>query len=123
MEKQVALWDAFPIYGYERRALISKEKGCLTVPLKLELPEVYTLDALEYGMLQELFSNIINVLGPNRLLHRQDFFLQENYTPNSQRLRGDMLERANEKKGRSFLALPRTLSLKPKTFLNNATIS
>ena len=97
MEKQVALWDAFPIYGYERRALISKEKGCLTVPLKLELPEVYTLDAPEYGMLQELFSNIINVLGPNRLLHRQDFFLQENYTPNSQRLRGDMLERANEK--------------------------
>ena len=75
MEKQVALWDAFPIYGYERQSLISKEKGCVTIPLQLELPEVYTLDAKEYGMLQELFFNIINVLGPNRLLHRQDFFL------------------------------------------------
>lgn len=97
MERQVALWDAFPIYGYERKALISKEKGCVTIPLQLELPEVFTLDAREYAMLQELFFNIINILGPNRLLHRQDFFLQENYVPIRERLEGDMLERANEK--------------------------
>lgn len=97
MEKQVALWDTFPIYGYERQSLIAKEKGCVTVPLKLELPEVFTLDAREYEVLQELFFNIINVLGPNRLLHRQDFFLQEKYRPIPQRLEGDMLERANEK--------------------------
>ena len=96
MEKQVALWDAFPIYGYERQSLIAKEKGSVTIPLQLQLPEVFTLDGREYEILQELFFNIINVLGPNRLLHRQDFFLQENYTPISERLQGDMLERANE---------------------------
>lgn len=96
MEKQVALWDAFPIYGYERQSLIAKEKGCVTIPLQLELPEVFTLDASEYGLLQELFFNIIAVLGPNRLLHRQDFFLQENYRPIKERLQGDFLERANE---------------------------
>ena len=67
MEKQVALWDAFPIYGYERQSLIAKEKGCVTIPLQLQLPEVFTLDAREYEILQELFFNIINVLGPNRL--------------------------------------------------------
>ena len=105
MGKQVALWDAFPIYGYERQALISKERGCLTIPLQLILPEVFTLDAKDYGTLQELFLNIINILGPNRLLHRQDFFLQENYTPISERLQGDMMERANEKhfQGRPYL--------------------
>jgi len=105
MGKQVALWDAFPIYGYERQALISKEKGCLTIPLQLILPEVFTLDAKEYETLQELFLNIINILGPNRLLHRQDFFLEENYTPISERLQGDMMERANEKhfQGRPYL--------------------
>ncbi len=96
MEKQVALWDAFPIYGYERQSLIAKEKGCVTIPLQLELPEVFTLDASEYGILQELFFNIIAVLGPNRLLHRQDFFLEENYRPMRKRLQGDFLERANE---------------------------
>lgn len=105
MGKQVALWDAFPIYGYERQALISKERGCLTIPLQLILPEVFTLDTKDYGTLQELFLNIINILGPNRLLHRQDFFLQENYTPISERLQGDMMERANEKhfQGRPYL--------------------
>ena len=64
MGKQVALWDAFPIYGYERQALISKERGCLTIPLQLILPEVFTLDTKDYGTLQELFLNIINILGP-----------------------------------------------------------
>ena len=121
MEKQVALWDAFPIYGYERQSLISKEKGCVTIPLQLELPEVYTLDAQEYEMLQELFFNIINVLGPNRLLHRQDFFLQENYTPIPERLRGDMMERANEKyfEGRPYLVGTHYLyiSIVPKNYI------
>ncbi|KKN60691.1 hypothetical protein LCGC14_0529600 [marine sediment metagenome] len=121
MEKQVAIWDAFPIYGYEGRSLIAKEKGCVTVPLKLELPEVFTLDAREYRVLQELFFNIINVLGPNRLLHRQDFFLQENYVPIPERLDGDMLERANEKhfEGRPFLVGSHYLyiSIVPKNYM------
>lgn len=96
MEKQVELWDAFPIYGYEGQSLISKEKGCITIPLQLELPEVYTLEGKDYELLQELFFNVISILGPNRLLHRQDFFLEENYTPLTRRLQGDFLEQANE---------------------------
>ena len=68
----------------------------MTIPLQLELPEVFTLDASEYGILQELFFNIISVLGPDRLLHRQDFFFQENYRPIREHLKGDFLERANE---------------------------
>lgn len=105
MEKQVALWDAFPIYGYEGRSLISKEKGCVTIPLKLELPEVFTLDSSEYSILQELFFNIIEVMGANTLFHKQDFFLRENYRPIKERLQGDFLERANEHhfEGRPFL--------------------
>jgi len=96
MEKKVTLWDAFPIYGYEKQALFSKEMGCITIPLKLELPEVYTLDVGDYARLKELFFNIINILGPHKILHRQDYFLEDNYTPIPQRLEGDFLERANE---------------------------
>ncbi len=121
MEKQVALWDAFPIYGYERQALISKEKGCLTIPLQLELPEVFTLEARDYELLQELFFNIINILGPNRLLHKQDFFLQENYAPIAGRLQGDFLERANERhfEDRPFLLGTHYLyiSIVPKNYM------
>ncbi len=96
MEKQVALWDVFPIYGYERQALIAKEKGCVTIPLQLTLPEVFTLDAQDYNTLHSLFTNILTILGPNRLVHKQDLFFQENYSPISERLQGDMMERANE---------------------------
>ncbi|NYJ28200.1 TraG family conjugative transposon ATPase [Allomuricauda sp. ARW1Y1] len=122
MEKQVALWDAFPIYGYERQSLIAKEKGCVTIPLQLELPEVFTLDASEYGILQEQFFNIIAVLGPDRLLHRQDFFLQENYNPIKERQQGDFLERANEHhfEDRPYLIGTHYLyiSIVPKNYIN-----
>lgn len=96
MEKKVELLDVFPIYGYERKSLISKEKGCITIPLKLELPEIFTLDKTDYVTLNELFFNIINILGPNKILHRQDYFFQEKYNPISQRLKGDFMERGNE---------------------------
>ncbi len=121
MEKQLALYDAFPIYGYERRSLIAKEKGCVTIPLKLELPEVFTLDGSEYVQLNELFFNIIDILGPNTLLHKQDFFFAETYRPIKGRLQGDFLERANEFhfNERSFLRTQHYLyvSIVPKNYI------
>ena len=121
MEKQLALYDAFPIYGYEHQSLISKEKGCVTIPLKLELPEVFTLDVSEYVQLNELFFNIIAILGPNKLLHKQDFFFEESYSPIRGRLQGDFLERANEFhfNERSFLRAEHYLyiSIVPKNYI------
>ena len=61
MERIADMMDVFPIYGYERKSLISKEKGCLTIPLKLELPEVFTLDQRDYNTLNGLFFNIIDI--------------------------------------------------------------
>lgn len=122
MDRQLAIYDSFPIYGYEKNALISKEKGCLTIPLKLELPEVFTLDASDYAQLNELFFNIIDILGPNKLLHKQDFFFQENYSPSKERLNGDFLERANEFHfmERAFLRAQHYLhiSIVPKNYIN-----
>lgn len=121
MEKRLSLWEAFPIYGYEKGILISKEQGCPTIPLRLELPEIYTLTVADYEKLQELFFNIINILGPHRIIHRQDFFFSENYSPIGGRLNGDFLERANEfhfaerpiLRGLHYL----NISLAPKNYL------
>lgn len=122
MERQIALYDAFPIYGYERNALISKEKVCMTIPLRLELPEVFTLDIADYAQLNELFFNIIDILGSNKLLHKQDFFFQETYRPIKERLNGDFLERANEFHfmDRAFLRAQHYLhiSIVPKNYIN-----
>ncbi len=121
MEKQLDLCDAFPIYGYERRSLISKEKGCVTIPLKLDLPEVFTLDVSEYVQLNELFFNIIDILGANTVLHKQDHFFGETYRPHRARLQGDFLERANEFhfNERSFLRAQHYLyiSIVPKNYI------
>lgn len=96
MEKTVDYFDCFPIYGYENGVLISKEKGCITVPLAIELPEVYSLDKGDYLRLNELYNNIISNLGENILLHYQNYFLEETYVPFSKRLEGDFMERGNE---------------------------
>lgn len=121
MEKRLDLWDAFPIYGYEKGTLISKEKGCMTIPLQLVLPEAYTLDKKDFVRLQELFYNIIHVLGPHSMLHRQDYFTQECYRPMPKRLQGDFLERANEHyfEDRPFLEATHYLYLSkvPKNYI------
>jgi len=97
MERIADMMDVFPIYGYERNSLISKEKACLTIPLRLELPEVFTLDQRDYNTLNGLFFNIIDILGPNKILHRQDHFFEERYRPIPQRSNGDFMEIGNER--------------------------
>ena len=120
MERIADMMDVFPIYGYERKSLISKEKGCLTIPLRLELPEVFTLDQRDYNTLNGLFFNIIDILGPNMILHRQDHFFEERYYPIPQRLNGDFMEIGNERyfEERPFLKAEHYLfiSLAPKVY-------
>lgn len=90
------LKEAFPIYGYETPILVSKEKGCLCIPLELELPEVFSLDKNDYAQLNRLFSNIISTLGENTLLHKQDLFFKEVYTPDTERTDRDFFELEDE---------------------------
>lgn len=96
MGKQVELYDCFPLYGYENSTLIAKEQGCITVPIKIVLPEVHTLEDADYNILNELSSNIISTLGENKLIHIQHFFFEEHYEPLVSKLGGDFLEQANE---------------------------
>ena len=105
MEKGINLLDAFPIYGYETPILVSKERGCLSIPLQLELPEIYTLDSKDYLNLNRMVSGILEILGENCLLHKQDLFFGENYSMDRQRLERDFFETEDELyfKDRPFL--------------------
>ena len=96
MAKKMTLMDAFPIYGYEYPILVSKERGCLGIPLRLELPEVYTLDEGDYLTLNRLVSGIIEIMGENCLLHKQDMFFGEKYTMDRERLERDFFEAEDE---------------------------
>ncbi|SEC65420.1 Bacteroides conjugation system ATPase, TraG family [Tenacibaculum sp. MAR_2009_124] len=96
MEKEITLMESFPIYGYENNSLISKEKGCITIPIEIKLPDVFTLDQDDYDRLNRLNMTIIDTLGPNTLIHRQNYFLKEKYTPIIENLEGDPLQVASE---------------------------
>ena len=113
MEKTVNLLDAFPIYGYEAPILVSKEKGCISIPLELELPEIYTMDGKDYLNLNRLVSGILEIMGENCLLHKQDLFFGETYAVDPLRMKRDFFETQDELyfrerpflRHRSFLAI------------------
>ena len=115
MEKKMSLLDAFPIYGYEDPILVAKERGCVCIPLELELPEIYTLDGSDYQALNRLVSGIIEIMGEHCLLHKQDIFFGEAYAMDENRLYRDFFETEDEiyfkdrpyLEHRSFLAIHR----------------
>lgn len=92
----LSLMDAFPIYGYESPILVSKEKGCLCIPLELKLPEIFSLDKNEYAKFNRLFANIITTLGENTLVHKQDLFLTDSYKLDKTRVDRDFFELEDE---------------------------
>ncbi|MEM9647130.1 MAG: TraG family conjugative transposon ATPase [Bacteroidota bacterium] len=96
MEKKMTLMDAFPIYGYEPPILVAKERGCLAIPLELQLPEIYTLDENDYLALNRLVSGIIETMGENCLIHKQDMFFGETYRVDGDRLERDFFETEDE---------------------------
>ncbi|MFX0557193.1 TraG family conjugative transposon ATPase [Maribacter sp. CXY002] len=92
----LSLKHAFPIYGYESPILISKEKGCLCIPLELKLPEIFSLDKNDYAKFNRLFSNIISTLGENTLVHKQDLFFTDRYKLDQTRIDRDFFESEDE---------------------------
>lgn len=96
MERKVDWNDSFPIYGYEDPVLIAKEKGCISIPMKLVLPEIYTLDISEYQRLNELWANVMQGVGENILIHKQDMFFGESYQVDTGRVDRDFFEFADE---------------------------
>lgn len=122
MEKKISLLDAFPIYGYEEPILVSKERGCLSIPLALELPEIYTLEEGEYLALNRLVSGILEIMGEHCLIHKQDLFFGDTYQVDKGRLGRDFFETEDEiyfqdrpyLEHRCFLAIHRV----PKNYIH-----
>ena len=122
MAGKMTLLDAFPLYGYEPPILVSKERGCLGIPLQLELPEIYTLGEGDYMALNGLVSGILGILGENCLIHKQDLFFGERYRVDKGRLERDFFETEDELyfqdrpylEHRCFMAIHKV----PKNYIN-----
>jgi len=71
--KSESIDKIFPIYTVDNDLLISK-KGDVSIVYKLELPQIYSLDANAINQINELFDKVIRSLPEETIVQKQDYF-------------------------------------------------
>lgn len=92
MAKKKELLEVLPIYKIENDCLVSVY-GDVSVVFEVRLPELFTLHASvqmmggnryeegDFRELNELWVKAFTVLPGNTIIHKQDYYTEENYTP------------------------------------------
>jgi conjugation system TraG family ATPase len=79
--KATTLESKFPLWGVEMDCIISKDAD-ITVAFKVELPELFTVTSLEYEAIHSAWTKAIKVLPDYSVVHKQDWYIREEYQPN-----------------------------------------
>ena len=74
------LENKFPLMAVEQGCIISKDAD-ITVAFEVELPELYTVTGAEYEAIHGCWCKAIKVLPDFSIVHKQDWFIKEKYTP------------------------------------------
>ena len=94
--KAVTLESKFPLLKVEHDCIISKDAD-ITVAFKVELPELFTVTSAEYEAIHSAWAKAIKVLPNYSIVHKQDWFIKENYTPDISRDDLSFLSRSFER--------------------------
>ena len=78
--KMTTLENKFPLMAVEQGCIISKDAD-ITVAFEVELPELYTVTGAEYEAIHGCWCKAIKVLPDFSVVHKQDWFIKEKYTP------------------------------------------
>jgi len=95
MLKATTLESKFPLLAVEQDCIISKDAD-ITVAFRVELPELFTITATEYEAIHAAWVKAIKVMPNYSIVHKQDWYLQENYTPNQDKEDMSFLNRSFE---------------------------
>ena len=106
MLKATTLERKFPLLAVENGCIVSKD-GDITVAFRVELPELFTVTRAEYEAIHSAWYKAIKVLPGYSIVHKQDFFITENYQPDT------------EKDGLSFLSRSYERHFNERPFLNH----
>jgi conjugation system TraG family ATPase len=82
-----------PIYKIENGFIISKYAD-ITIPFVVDLPEIFTLTQEEYASIHAVFTKAIKILPDYTVVHKQDWFIKETYTPHHES--SDFLTKTHE---------------------------
>jgi conjugation system TraG family ATPase len=104
--KATTLESKFPLLAVENGCIISKDAD-VTVAFRVELPELFTVTSSEYEAIHSAWTKAIKVLPNWSVVHKQDFFIKENYQPDIQ------------KDGLSFLSRSFERHFNERPFLNH----
>lgn len=78
--KAATLESKFPILAVEHDCILSKDAD-ITLAYKIELPELFTVTSTEYEAIHAAWAKAIKVLPNFSVIHKQDWFIEEDYTP------------------------------------------
>jgi len=78
--KMSTLESKFPLLAVEENCILSKNAD-ITVAYSVELPELFTLTSKEYEAIHSAWNKAIKVLPDYSIVHKQDWFIQEEYQP------------------------------------------
>lgn len=78
--RAATLESKFPILAVEHDCILSKDAD-ITVAYRVELPELFTVTSAEYEAIHAAWAKAIKVLPNFSVIHKQDWFIEEDYTP------------------------------------------
>lgn len=94
--KAAELEEKLPFLAVENGCIISKYAD-ITIPFKVELPEIFTLSKQDYEYLHQSWVKAIRLLPQFTIVHKQDWFLEEKYIPDTARSEASFLSRSFER--------------------------
>lgn len=96
ISKMTTLENKFPLLAVEHGCIVSKDAD-ITVAFRVELPELFTVTSSEYDAIHSAWHKAVKVLPNFTVVHKQDFFVKENYRPDIQKDELSFLSRSFER--------------------------
>lgn len=93
--KAATIESKFPLLAVEEDCIVSKDAD-ITVAYRVELPELFSVTPPEYETIHSTWLKAIKVLPNYSVVHKQDWFIKENYRPQTDKDNLSFLSRSNE---------------------------
>lgn len=93
--KAATIESKFPLLAVEENCIISKDAD-VTVAFRVELPELFSITPPEYETIHSTWLKAIKVLPNYSVVHKQDWFIKENYRPKTDKDNLSFLSRSYE---------------------------
>lgn len=90
------LENLMPVWKIEDGAILSKH-GDITLAMRVELPEIFSLSNEEYEALHQVWIKAIRMLVPGMVLHKQDWFTESAYEATSRLTEENFLKASSDR--------------------------